>query len=77
MNEQELKKRYEAYTDCWKFFKKWCEPKTDDDWEQLLKEAAELRKKDEDMELRKRLITETVLEINRLAKERRNEKRRN
>lgn len=68
MNEEQLKKYYEIYTDCWKFFRKWCEPKSDDDWKQLLYEAEKLQKKDDKSELRKRLISETILEINRLCK---------
>lgn len=68
MNEELLKKYYEIYTDCWKFFRKWNSPKSDEDWKQLLREAKELQKKDENSHLRKRLISETILEINRLCK---------
>lgn len=67
MSEEELKKYYDIYTECWKFFRKWNEPKTEDEWKQMLCEAEELYKADKDSVLRKRLISETILEINRLA----------
>ena len=69
MEEMQLKRYFDAFTDCWKFFKKWSGEKSDDDWKQLLLEAEELRKKDEDFVFRKTLISETILELNRLSKE--------
>ena len=68
MNEESLKKYYEIFTDCWKFFRKWNSPKSEDEWKQMLQEAYELHQKDKYSILRKRLISETILEINRLCK---------
>lgn len=68
MNEELLKKYHEIFTDCWKFFRKWNSPKSEDEWKQMLQEAEELHQKDKDSTLRKRLISETILEINRLCK---------
>ena len=76
MTDQELKRRYEAYTDCWRFYKKWCEPKTDDDWKNLLCEAKEIVDKDKDLELRKKLMEVTILDINRMEKEKKKERKR-
>lgn len=42
MTEQELKEKYALYTDSWKFYRKWAVqsfPLTDEQWEQVIKEA--------------------------------------
>ena len=69
MEDRQLKRYFDAFTDCWKFFKKWSGEKKDEDWKQLLLEAEDLRKKDEDFVFRKTLISETILELNRLCME--------
>lgn len=69
MEDRQLKRYFDAFTDCWKFFKKWSDEKNYEDWKQLLLEAEELRKKDEKFVFRKSLIVATILELNRMCKE--------
>ncbi len=68
MSDEELKKYYESYTDCWKFFKKHCQVSSDEEWQQLLIEAKEVCDKDKDSKFRRKLMSETIAEIDRLCK---------
>ena len=68
MNEEQLRKLHEVFNDCWKFTKKWCNPQSEDEWRQLLQDAEELYQKDKNSIFRQRLISETILEINRSSK---------
>ena len=46
MTEQELKEKYNMFTDSWKFYRKWAVmefPLPDEQWEQIVKEAHEIR----------------------------------
>lgn len=70
MSEEELRKYYSIYTDCWKLFKKYCEPDgTDDFYQKLIAEAEELMKKmDSHMDFSKKIILDTLDEIDRLGR---------
>ena len=48
MTEQELKQKFEMFTEAWKFYRKWAVvplPITDKQWEQIVAEAHEFRDK--------------------------------
>lgn len=67
MTEESLKKHFEVYTDCWKLFRKYSEPNGSDEfWEQLIDESNELYKKHGKTEFSKKLLLETVDEIERI-----------
>ena len=69
MNEELLRKYYEVFTDCWKLFREFSDPTSDDDfWQRLKEEAQKLTDKDKDSEMRRGIIKEVVLEIHRLWK---------
>lgn len=72
MTEGKLKEYFEIYTDCWKLFRKYSEPNdTDEFWQQLIDESNELHKKHGKTEFSKKLLVETINEIERIFKERR------
>lgn len=70
MSEEELKRHFTTYTECWKLFRKYSEPiDTDEFWEQLKAEANAVYEKDKTV-FRKNLIVETLNEIARVCKSR-------
>ncbi len=70
MNEEELKKYFATYTECWKLFRKYSNPNNSCEfWDGLRDEAASLYQKDK-TEFRKNMIVETFNEIERVWKSR-------
>lgn len=67
MTEESLKKYFEVYTDCWKLFRKYSEPNGSDEfWEKLIDESKLLHVKHGKTEFSKKLLLETVDEIERI-----------
>lgn len=66
MNKEELMKRYEVITDCWKFLKKHCNVEGSDDyWQRVIKESDELYEKHGKTEFAKEQISSVVNELDR------------
>lgn len=71
MTDEKLKEYFEIYTDCWKLFRKYSEPNdTDEFWQQLIDESKLLHVKHGKTEFSKKLLVETITEIERIFKER-------
>ena len=69
MDEETLKEYWNIYTECWKLFKRNCNPvDTVDFWENLVKECHELRKRFPS-EFARHQIVLTYTEIERLQRE--------
>lgn len=69
MTDEELKKYYEVYTDCWKLFRKYSSPNDSDQfWQQLIDESNLLYEKHGKREFVKRIVIETIGEIERINK---------
>lgn len=69
MTDEELKKYYEVYTDCWKLFRKYSSPNDSDQfWQQLIDESNLLYEKHGKTEFVKRIVIETIGEIERINK---------
>lgn len=84
MSEEELRKYYEIYTDCWKFFRKYAELLEkidcntpvgegmidgDSYWDALVNESAEIYKKHGNTMFAKDVLVATTKEIERIYKE--------
>lgn len=84
MSDKELRKYYEVYTDCWKFFRKYAEllekidrntpadeGKIDSDsyWESLVNESTEIYEKHGNTVFAKNVLVATTKEIERIYKE--------
>ena len=72
MKEPELKQYFALYTDCWKFFRKYVEwigvVDQDTFWKQAVEESAQLYAKYRKSEFAKKLLAETMAEIDRVYK---------
>lgn len=74
MSEEELRKYYSTYTECWKFFRKFCDPvDTDEFWERVIAESDALYQA-EPTEFRKQMLINTIDEIERVLKQKTKEK---
>lgn len=74
MREEELRKFFNVYTECWRFFRKYSSPTDDDEfWEKLINESSELVEKSERKELAKAIMLATIDEIERVYKEHKGE----
>lgn len=70
MNEEELKRYYSTYTECWKLFRKHSNPvDTEEFWDSLIGEANLIYEKEKTV-FRKNMIVETLNEIERVWKSR-------
>lgn len=68
MSEEELRRYYAIFTECWKLFRKYSNPDDSDKfWDNLIDESQELYEKDKN-EFRKNMIVETINEIERIWK---------
>ena len=69
MTEENLKKYFEIYTDCWKLFHKYSEPNNRDEfWHSLINESNNLYKKHGEIDFSKNMLLETISEIERIFK---------
>lgn len=69
MTDEKLKEYYEIYTDCWKLFRKYSEPNdTDEFWQQLIDESIQLNKKHSKTILSRKMLLETINEVERICK---------
>lgn len=70
MNEEELIKRYEVVTDCWKFLKEHCRIEDSDDyWQKVLDESNKLYEKHGKTAFVKEQVVSVVNELDRYFKE--------
>lgn len=73
MDNEGLKRIYNLFTDCWRYFKKYSEVKdTDSYWEAVVDESGELAKKYDNDKFAIALVLAVVEEFERKAKEARN-----
>lgn len=71
MTDKKLKEYFEIYTDCWKLFRKYSAPNdTDEFWQQLIDESGLMHEKHGKTGFSKKLLVETINEIERIFKER-------
>ena len=70
MSNEELKRIYNLFTDCWRFYKKYADAKdTDSYWENVVDESGELSKKYNNDKFAIALVLAVVDEFERRAKE--------
>ncbi|MEI1256008.1 hypothetical protein V8Q34_14815 [Blautia sp. JLR.GB0024] len=71
MTEENLKKYFDVYTDCWKLFRKYSEPNDAEEfWKSLFEETNELHKKYGKSKFSEELILATAGEIDRIFRKR-------
>lgn len=76
MSNEELKRIYNLFTDCWRYFKKYADVKDEDIyWENVVGESGELSKKYNNDKFAIALILAVIEEFERKAKELREEKK--
>lgn len=69
MNEDELRKYYDIYTNCWKMFRSFSNPVDKDEfWSDLISASDKIYKASGDNEFAKEIILATVSEIERISK---------
>ncbi|MBR5129209.1 MAG: hypothetical protein IKU67_04050 [Firmicutes bacterium] len=69
MEQEELKRYYEVYTECWKLLKKYSNPTDMEEfWENLAVECHELNEKFEQKKFASEIILSTYIEIERIWK---------
>ncbi len=65
--DEELKLAYNAYTDCWRFYKKHVEAKiTDEYWKNMINESEQIAKKYNDSKFVVDLLVVTCDELQRV-----------
>lgn len=70
VSNEELKRIYNLFTDCWRFFKKYADVRDEDSfWENVVSESGELSKKYNNEKFAIALILAVVDEFERKAKE--------
>lgn len=70
MNEEELRKYFDIYTDCWKLFKKYSNPTDDDEfWMEFARESHDLNEKHGKAKFAETLILATYSEVERIWRE--------
>lgn len=70
MNNEELKQKYDMFTDCWKFYKKYADVKEDDAyWEAVVNESNEISKKYGECKFIINLVLAVIDELERIYKE--------
>lgn len=76
VSDEELRRIYNLFTDCWRFFKKYADVRDEDSfWENVVSESGELSKKYNNDKFAIALVLAVVDEFERRAKEaRKNEK---
>ena len=75
MNEEQLREHYNIYTECWKLLRKYSNPTSDDAfWDELVKEANYLSEEHGNSEFAKRIIVDTLDEIDRILRGKEQEK---
>lgn len=67
MDKEKLKNYYEIFTVAWQLFRKYANTKKDEDWDKLISEATEIRKKYPG-EFSRKILMETLNEIERVNK---------
>lgn len=73
MSNEELKRIYGLFTDCWRYFKKYVDVQdTDEFWESVVNESSEISKKYNNDKFAIALVLAVVDEFERRAKEVRN-----
>lgn len=76
MSESELKKVYQAFTDCWRFFKKYSEMSDDDEsWEGVVSESGQIAKKYGNDKFVRDLLSASIAELERRVKKLREEQK--
>ena len=74
MKEDELKKYFDLYTCCWRFFKKYSNPVDDDRfWDSFVEEAGNIMEKFRKSELAKKIVLATIDEIEEIYKSKKGE----
>ena len=75
MTEQELKGYYNAFTDAWKFFRKWAVivPMTEEQWARAVKEGEEFLDKHDRGKMAEYLMLAAMQKLEELERRRRNE----
>ncbi|MGN0263919.1 MAG: hypothetical protein ACI4DX_05970 [Oliverpabstia sp.] len=70
MNEEELKKQYNLFTEAWRFYRKWAIqiPLSDEQWQQIIQEAGEIRGKHENKESAKCLMIAVLESLDEVEK---------
>lgn len=70
VGDEELKRIYNLFTDCWRFFKKYADVRDEDSfWENVVSESGELSKKYNNEKFAIALILAIIEEFERKAKE--------
>lgn len=70
MSNEELKRIYNLFTDCWRFYKKYAGAQdTDSYWEKIVDESSELSKKYNNDKFAIALVLAVIDEFERRAKE--------
>lgn len=71
MTEQELKGYYNAFTDAWKFFRKWAVivPMTEEQWAQAVKEGEEFTDKYDRGKMAEYLMLAAVQKLEELERQ--------
>ena len=71
MTEQELKGYYNAFTDAWKFFRKWAVivPMTEEQWAQAVKEGEELLDKSDRGKMAEYLMLAAMQKLEELERQ--------
>lgn len=70
VGDEELKRIYNLFTDCWRFFKKYADVRDEDSfWENVVSESGELSKKYNNDKFAIALILTVIEEFERKAKE--------
>ncbi len=73
VSNEELKRIYNLFTDCWRFYKKYADVKdTDEFWESVVDESGELPRKYNNDKFAIALVLAVIDELERKAKELRN-----
>lgn len=69
-NNEELKRIYNLFTDCWRFYKKYADVKDEDSyWESVVDESGELSKKYNNDKFAIALVLAVIDKFEREAKE--------
>ena len=70
VSDEELRRIYNLFTDCWRYFKKYVDVSDEDIyWENVISESGDLSKKDNNDKFAIALILAVVDEFERKAKE--------
>lgn len=69
-SNDELKRKYDMFTDCWRLFKKYADVQDNDEyWEAVVSESSAISKKYNECKFIRNLVLAVITELERVYKE--------